>query len=143
MKSSVDLAILVIIAVSLFVLLLVYQELPLIKTMIEIRRSVNIVINLNDEGSKVNAFLNTRTPAVSVPESIALHASGYEKDNRELDYVVKQTRILGLGIFVPPSADGSPKEKFYGTTMAIAGHTLEIPLPGGGRGRMEVFFNEP
>jgi len=142
-KSQSGLAWMAIIAVLLFVLLLIFQEIPFIKGKIGIKRSIDIIVNINDEGSRVGAFLNTRTPDVSVPESVALHAAGYESDSSEIQYIVRQAGIPGIGIFMPPSSDGKPQEKLYGSTMALYRYPVDIPLPGGGRGRMEVVLDAP
>jgi len=142
MKGWMGFTIMALIAVMLFALILIFQEVPLVRHLLAIKKTVDIFVSINDEGAKVVSFLRTRMPGMDMTEIISLSACGLQADDKPIEYALKEIGIIKLKIYQRPGGSGKEKVKTFGGLASGAEYQIDVPLPGGSTGKIGIFLEE-
>ncbi len=135
-KGALSVAFLVFVA--LFILL-VYQfidKMPILNRILKIEQEVDIIIELNDESSKLPSILNTKVAGSNVMDAIAMELAGIEYDD---SYIHELADEMDTTIIVFNETGDAIKT--YGSRRLGNILYADVPLPGGNTGTIGVVLD--
>ena len=130
----VDLVWFALVAGLVFAILIIFQN--TLTSIMVIEKNVDILVELDDKGSKLNCLLRTRTTDMDAMDILVSDIAGMVQENEYLDYLADETETT-LWVYKKGGEDAA--SKVYGESLR-SGHefSIDVPLPGGGTGKVGV-----
>ena len=132
-KGAVGVAFLVFVALFILLAYQFLDKMPLLNRIAKIEQEVEIIIELDDESSKLPTLLNSKVAGSSVMDAIAMEITGIEYDD---SYIHELADEMDTTIIVFDENGGAIKT--YGSRRLGNVLYADVPLPGGNVGRIGV-----